>query len=250
MNIRKIFSKDLTIVILFVIITGILVASAFWAYHEFMTSPPHVDDVKYPVRGIDISAHNGEIDFNKVAQSGIEFVFIKVSEGGDFNDRNFVRNYEGARGAGLKTGFYHFFRFDRDGIVQALNFVRTIGSRKSDLGLAIDVEKDGNKTSVPKELIVKHLTSMVEYLNLLGYRVTFYTNLEGYYDYIAENFPGAPLWICRFKENPVNAEWTFWQYSHSGIIEGIEGKVDLDAFCGTRKEWEAFLNGAVWPYTD
>lgn len=215
-----------------------------------MSSPPYVDAGRYPIRGIDISAHNGEIDFKKVAKSGIEFAFIKVSEGRDFNDARFLKNYEAAKSAGLKTGFYHFFRFDRDGVEQAMNFVRTIGSRHTDLGLAIDVEKAGNKDSIPTELVVQRLTRMVDYLNLLGYRVTFYTNLDGYYEYIADNFPGAPLWICRFKEYPVNAEWTFWQYSHTGKVDGINGKVDLDAFCGSREEWEAFLNGAIWPYTD
>ena len=171
-----------------------------------------------------------------------------MSEGVDFNDSRFNYNYTEATKAGIKTGFYHFFRFDKDGVDQALNFVRTIGSRKSDLGLAIDVEKSGNIDSIPTELVVSRLIRMVDYLNLLGHRVTFYTNLEGYNEYIADNFPGYPLWICRFKENPVNAEWTFWQYSHSGHVDGIDGKVDLDVFCGSEKEWQSFLNGAVWPY--
>lgn len=242
--------KDILIAIAFLGVVAALVFSAIWAYKEFMSSPPYVDDIKYPIRGIDISAHNGDIDFKKVAESGIDFVFIKASEGVDFNDKNFKRNYEGAKAAGLKTGFYHFFRFDTDGVEQGVNFVRTVGSRRAELGLAIDVEKAGNKDSIPTDSIIDRLYSMVDYLNLLGYRVTFYTNFDGYIDYLAENFPGAPLWICRFQENPLNAEWTFWQYSHSGEVDGIEGKVDLNAFCGNEKEWDAFLKGALWPYNE
>ena len=57
---------------------------------------------------------------------------------------------------------------------------------------------------------------MVEYLNLLGHRVMFYSNRDGYYEYLADAFPGAPLWICGFSENPIHAEWSFG----NSIIEG------------------------------
>ena len=118
-----------------------------------------------------------------------------------------------------------------------------------DLGLVIDVESAGNPEGVDPDVIKKRLTNMVEYMNLLGHRVMIYTNLDGYYDYIADTLPGFPLWICRFKENPINAEWTFWQFDHHGKIDGVEGDVDLNAFCGSREEWERFLQGDVWPYT-
>ena len=247
----KIFGKPLTDIVVvgvFAVVACCLVLSGIWAYKEFISSPPYVDREKYPVMGIDISSHNGEIDFKKVAESGIEFVFMKVSEGRDFNDSRFNKNYEAAVKAGLKIGFYHFFRFDRNGVEQAINFIETIGDRKSDLGLAIDVEKAGNKDSIPVDSVVSRLTAMVDYLNLSGHRVTFYTNLEGYYEYIADYFPGSLLWICRFKQNPINAEWTFWQYSHSGKIDGINGKVDLNVFCGNRNEWKNYLEGGIWPY--
>lgn len=241
--------KDLIIAGGFALMLLLLVFSAFWAYKYWVSTPPYVDPVRYPVRGIDISAHNGEIDFKKVKKAGYEFVFIKATEGADFNDRNFLRNYDNARREGLKIGSYHFFRFDTDGIEQALNFVRTVGTRKNDLGLVIDVEKTGNPDSIPPPLVRERLFRMVDYMTLLGHRVTFYTNLEGYNTYIADTFPGYPLWICRFKEYPIYTEWTFWQFNHRGKVDGIEGEVDLNAFCGNREEWEQFLNGAVWPYS-
>lgn len=241
--------KDIAIAAVFLVVVLGLLLSAIWAYYEFKTTPPYVSDIKYPIRGIDVSAHNGEIDFKKVAAAGIDFVFIKVSEGADFNDRNFMRNYRNARAAGLKCGFYHYFRFDTDGIQQGMNFARTVGTRNPELGLVIDIEDEGNAKDVPIDLIIERLSAMVDYLNLLGFRITFYTNYDGYYDYIAKYFPGTTLWICRFREYPVNAEWTFWQYSHSGHVDGVPGKVDLDAFCGSKEEWEQFLKGALWPYT-
>ena len=233
----------------FLLVLAILVVSAIWAFHQFKSTPPYVDDEKFPVRGIDISRHNGNIDFKKVAENGMEFVFIKASEGINHRDSLFARNYSEAKKAGLKTGAYHFFRFDADGTAQAINFLQAVGSRPQDLGLVIDVEKTGNPTDISEDIVRKRLTTMVDYMNLLGYRVMIYTNLEGYYQFMAEDLPGYPLWICRFQENPINAEWTFWQFDHHGKIDGIKGDVDLNAFCGSREDWNRFLNGAVWPYT-
>lgn len=242
-------AKDLLAAGGFVAVCLLLLFAAIWAYRQFITTPPYVDPEKYPVRGIDISAHNGQIDFRKVADEGVEFVFIKATEGQDFKDRMFRENYNKATSAGLKTGVYHFFRFDRDGVEQAINLMKALGSRRPELGIVIDVEKNGNPDSIPPEIINRRLTEMVDYLNLLGHRVMFYTNRDGYYEYIVDSFPGYPLWICRFQENPINAEWTFWQFSHKGIVKGVKGDVDLNVFCGNRDEWESFLNGSLWPYT-
>lgn len=242
--------KDLWAAGGFLLVCLLLIFAAFWAYRQFMTTPPYVDPEKYPVRGIDVSAHNGNIDMQKVADAGFDFVFIKATEGVDFKDANFRRNYDNAVKAGLKAGIYHFFRFDRDGVEQAINLLKTVGSRTPPLGLVIDVEKTGNPDSVAPNLINRRLTQMVEYLNLLGHRIMFYTNRDGYYDYIAESFPGYPLWICGFSETPINAEWSFWQFNHRGKVDGVTGDVDLNAFCGSRDEWNRFLNGALWPYEE
>ena len=239
--------KEIFFGILFLGVICLLVFSVIRAYKEYRTTPPYVDPVKYPVRGIDISHHNGEIDFKKVKESGIDFVFVKASEGVTHRDSLYKTNIEMARRAGLKTGAYHFFRFDTDGVDQALNFLKTVGHPTPELGLVVDVEAPGNPDIEPN-IVKKRLISMVEYMNLLGYKVMIYTNLDGYYDYIEDTLPGYPLWICRFKENPINAEWTFWQYDHHGKVDGIKGDVDLNAFIGSREDWARFLQGEEWPY--
>lgn len=242
--------KDIGAAILFLCVICLLGWSAWWAYRQYIYTPPFVDPDKYPVRGIDISRHNGIIDFEKVKDSGIEFVFIKASEGTTHKDTLYSHNVSGAKNVGLKTGAYHFFRFDSDGVEQAINFLRTVGPHHPELGLVIDVENAGNPSNIDPEDIKKRLSSMVEYMNLLGHRVMIYTNLDGYYDYVEDILPGYPLWICRFKENPINAEWTFWQYDHHGKIDGVKGDVDLNAFCGSRDDWERYLQGDLWPYTN
>lgn len=242
--------KDIIVAVAFLTVCFLLFFTVKWAYREFKYTPPYVDPDVYPVRGIDVSAHNGPIDMQKVKDAGMEFVFIKATEGKSFVDKNFRSNYDKALQTGLKIGVYHFFRFDRDGVEQAINLLRTVGSRKPHLGLVIDVEKTGNPDSIPDELINTRLTQMVDYLNLLGHRVMFYSNRSGYYDYISESFPGSPLWICAFSRNPVNAEWTFWQFNHRGKVKGVTGDVDMNAFCGSREQWDGFLEGKLYPYTD
>lgn len=231
----------------FIMLAVMLVLAAVWAVNQFYVSPPYVDPERYPVRGIDISSHNGMVNLDAAADDGIEFVFIKASEGGDFRDDNFRLNYEKAVAAGLKTGAYHFFRFDTDGVSQALNFLQAVGDRHLPLGLIIDVEEHGNPTDIPHYLIQERLSAMVDYLSMKGHRVTFYTNRKGYYQYLKENFRGFPLWICSFSSTPIYTEWTFWQYNHKGRVKGISGNVDLNVFCGSKNEWTDFLIGAYHP---
>lgn len=234
--------SNIDVCIDFLTVAVLVCFAGIWAANQFLITPPYVSENKFPVRGIDISSHNGDIDFKEVASDNIDFVFIKATEGADFKDSKFIQNYNAARRNGLKTGAYHFFRFETDGVSQALNLLRTIGPRKLDIGIAIDVEKYGNKTGINPDSIAERLTSMIDFLNLCGHRVIFYSNREGYYDYIEPNFPGYPLWICGFTETPIQTEWIFWQYDHHGHVKGIKGDVDLNTFAGTRKDWENYIN--------
>lgn len=233
--------RDIIVSLGFPVVIIMLIAAAVLAFWSFKTSPPYVDPEKYPIRGIDVSAHNGMMNLDAVKDAGYEFIFIKASEGETFKDSNFRLNYEKAVAAGLKTGAYHFFRFDRDGVAQAQNFLNVVGGRRLDLGLAVDVEKFSNDTTLNHDVVKDRLVSMIEYLNLKGYRVILYSNADGYYDIIQSVAPGECLWICSFSSIPINENWTFWQYNHHGKVSGIQGDVDLNTFFGNKKEWEEFL---------
>lgn len=232
---------DIQIAVDFAIVMCLLVFAAFWAWRQYLTSAPYVDPVKYPVRGIDVSAHNGMMNFDAVVADGIKFVFIKATEGTDFTDSNFRLNYDKARRAGLKVGAYHFFRFDADGVDQAINLMKVIGNRELDLGIAVDVERDGNPAKVPEDSIKIRLRDMTEYLNLRGFRVLFYANRDGFYDLLMPELEGMPIWICSFYETPLSADWTFWQYNHRGRVKGIRGDVDMNAFGGSEDDWRQFV---------
>lgn len=239
--------RDLIVSLGFPVVVALLVIAAISAFLHFKTTPPYVDPERYPIRGIDVSSHNGMMNLDAVREAGYEFIFIKASEGEDFKDSNFRLNYDKAVTAGLKTGAYHFFRFDKDGVAQAQNLLQAVGGRHLDLGLAVDVEKQSNDTTISRDLVKERLTTMIEYLNLKGYRVILYSNNEGYYDIIRSAAPGECLWICSFNSIPINENWTFWQYDHHGKVRGIRGDVDLDAYSGNRKEWEEFLRQQQYP---
>lgn len=234
--------------LVFLGVTLFLVWSGIFSIVDFYSSPPYVDPERYPIRGIDVSQHNGLMNLDAARADGIEFIFIKATEGVSHRDQNFRINYLKAHHAGMKIGAYHYFRFDKDGIDQAKNFLETVGKRRLELGLAIDVEDQGNAIGVPADVVVQRLTMMMEYLNLNGKRVILYTNKAGYEKYLMNAFAGYPLWICSFSSTPIDAEWTFWQYNHRGKVDGIIGDVDLNAFCGRHEEWKNFLNGKLWPY--
>lgn len=236
--------KDIKVAIWFLLVVVLLGAAAWWAYLRYITTPPYVDPARYPIRGLDISWHNGYSNLDAAADEGYEFVWLKATEGVTSRDENFALNFQKAKHAGLKVGAYHFFRFDRDGVEQAQNLLKTIGNRPLDLGIALDVEESGNASNVPLDSIKARLQIMVEYLNMRGHRVMFYSNRQGLEKYLLPEFEGFPLWVCSFTDNSVYDDWTFWQYSHRGKVRGVRGDVDLNTFNGSRREWEEWLRSA------
>jgi lysozyme len=130
-----------------VVIGSILISYLFWYYEP--------DRRAYPLRGIDVSHHQGTIDWRKVASDDVAFAFIKASEGGDHRDRLFARNWNEAEAAGVKAGAYHFFTFCRSGRDQAANFLQVLGERKGALPAALDLEFGGNCAAKPEASDIK-----------------------------------------------------------------------------------------------
>lgn len=234
--------NDIFIFICFIIAAAILVWAAWAAWEHFRTTPPYIDRERYPVMGIDVSSHNGNADFRKAKDEGVEFVWIKATEGADFRDKKFSDNHLRAGQNGLKRGAYHFFRFDKDGVEQAINLLSAIGPRKLEMGVAIDVESSGNPEGIASEAIRERLEAMTDYLNLRGIAPTLYCNKKDYYSYMNESQPGNSLWVCSLSEEPSASACTFWQFSHTGKVKGLQGSVDMNVFVGNRQEWIDFLS--------
>ena len=244
----KVFKRVLIgLAVLFVLLLGFLGYENRHTIYYWWHGEVVVDRSKYPIVGIDISSHNGDIDFYKVKNDDFSFVIIKASEGEDVLDSLFTTNYNRAKANGLKVGAYHYFRKNTDGINQAKNFVEAVGWRKLDLPLVIDVEDEIND-KVSDDITMKNLNFMIDNLQSRGFKVMIYTNGNGYKKYVKDRpFVNVNLWLCSFKkpDDIAHIPHQLQQYSHHGRVNGINGDVDLDVFNGNEKQWEQWLSNAA-----
>ena len=228
----------------------VVLGGAYLFWHYVLPHSVNVDRYRYPVAGIDVSKHNGEIDFEKVAADDYQFVFIKASEGKTYQDEAFARNYEGARDAGLMVGAYHFFRKNRTGEEQAANLLSVIKGKPLDLPLVIDLEDDwGNGATTSRETALKRVLEMIEILDDKGYDVMIYTNLDGYGKYYMGMLGDHDLWLCSFTSPDMLTDkpHRFQQFSHEGVVAGVKGDVDLNVWRGSKREWQHYLEQVKQP---
>jgi lysozyme len=222
-------------ILIAVILALLAVELGMIAYDRWFAEGAVPDRSLYPSRGIDISHHNGDINFDKLSskEADVDFVYIKATEGTDFVDPEFIGNARRSVASGIPTGAYHFFRYDTDGEMQALNFLHAMRGRGFKLPPAIDVEDWGNPDGHEKALIVERLRALTDALMKAGYTPIIYTNIDGYHRLIRGNFDNLPLWISSFSYPPLDTDpenrcWTIWQYSHRGDIRGISSPTDLN----------------------
>ena len=228
----------------------VVLLGGYLAYRYILPHSVNVDRYRYPIAGIDVSKHNGDIDFNQVRDDDYQFVFIKASEGMTYRDDAFDRNYRGARAAGLKVGAYHFFRKNRTGEEQASNLLKAISGKEFDLPLVIDLEDDwGNGATVNRQAALERVMDMIEILNGKGYQVMIYTNLDGYNKYYKDMLGDHDLWLCSFTSPDMLKDKThrFQQFSHEGAVQGVKDKVDLNVWRGSKKEWNRYLEQVKRP---
>lgn len=186
--------------------------------------------------GIDISSHNGYVDYNSVKASNISYVYIKATEGVDWQDYSYNRNYLGAKAAGLKVGFYHFFSNYTSPTEQAIDFYNTIKDKPYDLLPCLDIET--NRLEVGKtEMSNRALEFLQEFEKLSGQRCVVYTGSYFGQDLLDYRVYQYPLWIAHYKNwgSPrIPSGWknnyVGWQFSENGSINGINGDVDLNEF--------------------
>ncbi len=246
----KVFKRvTIGLAVLLVVLGGIWCYKNRHALYYWWHGEVVVDRSKYPIVGIDISSHNGDIDFYRVKNDDYSFVIIKASEGVDFQDNRFTSNYNRAKANDLKVGAYHYFIMNSDGINQAKNFIEAVGWRKLDLPLIIDIEEDDRlNKNVRDDIAIKNLDAMIDNLLSRGFKVMIYTNGNGYKKYVKDRqrLINVGLWLCSFQdpEKINDTPHQLQQYSKHGRVKGINGDVDLNVFNGNEKEWEKWLSNA------
>lgn len=200
----------------------------------------------YSVYGIDVSRHQGKIDWahlkeNMSKEAPITFVFTKATEGSDFTDANFKRNFEEAGKHGFIRGAYHYFSTKSTGMAQAEMYIKTVKLKKGDLPPVIDIEeRPKDKTRFLQEL--KIFISKIE--EHYGVKPILYSYKKFKKNYLSEAyFNKYPLWIAHYyvSELDEDIEWLMWQCSDIGIVPGIEPNVDINIFNGNIEQLKSLL---------
>jgi lysozyme len=178
------------------IATVLVVVSYAW----FVWLPGHRPSLRPgEVYGIDVSHHQGPIDWDRVAPDGIGFAYIKATEGGDFVDERFADNWSGAARAGLRRGAYHFFTFCTPGAVQARHFLDVVPDDASALPPAVDLELAQNCAERPEPADLMH--ELEAYLAVVeaarGQRVVLYVGDDVEDRYAIRDELDRPLWLPR-----------------------------------------------------
>lgn len=180
--------------------------------------------------GIDVSHHQGPIEWERVAGDDISFAYIKATEGGDFVDPRFQENWIGSGEAGLARGAYHFFTLCSSGDVQARHFLLTAPPEAGALPPAVDLEIAGNCRAAPEAATVRR--ELDEFLQLVeaatGQTVLLYVGDDFEERYRVAETLGRPLWVRRFLRRPDVRGWVVWQVTGFAHVDGIDGAVDLD----------------------
>jgi lysozyme len=195
---------------------------------------------KYPIRGVDVSHHQGRVDWNAVRASGISFAYIKATEGSDFTDGQFAENWEKTAVAGLLRGAYHFFTLDSSGEAQASHLIATVPIDDAALPPAIDLEFSGyNKNRRPTSESFRRELSIFYDALCTRYHTTpvVYTTRDFQEQYLAR-MPIERLWIREVLTTP-RRSWLFWQFTPRGRVKGVATFVDLNVFSGSESDLRA-----------
>jgi lysozyme len=187
----------------------------------------------FPTIGIDVSHHQGEMDwdrlFNKTGyDSLIHFVYCKATEGNTHLDTQWERNRRMLNDLGIPNGAYHFFIPTDEPRPQAKHFLAHWKKRDIDLPPALDVEKEGFSD---EDLIAKMKIWLNEVENKTGMRPIIYTSLNFYETKFQNDFKNYKFWIAAYSRKPpcINDERIIhWQFSETGRIPGTREKVDLN----------------------
>lgn len=198
------------------------------------------------IKGIDVSAHQGNINWKMVKEAGTAFAMIRAGYGknADQKDKCFDANVKGAQAAGLHVGAYHYSyaKSVADAKAEAETFLRWIAPYKLDYPVAFDIE-DTSQVALGKATLTAICKAFCETVEKAGYYVCIYANpawLKTYLD--APALAQYDLWLAHWTDNPTKAySYGMWQYTSDGDVAGINGRVDLNL---AYKDYPAIIKAA------
>lgn len=239
--------------LLAILAIGIIGFLGWWWFAGSAPDFEHYDDfgieipTNFQIHGIDVSKYQQRINWEAVKamqakEVKIGFVFIKATEGLGNMDQQFRRNWENAGEVGMPRGAYHFFLAPKSGAEQAENFIRRVELQKGDLPPVLDVEQTYGVSGPKLRAGVKAFLDRLE--AHYGVKPIIYTNVDFYNRHLKDEFDEYPLWVAHYlqKDRPrIARNWAFWQYSETGRVTGIRGKVDFNVFNGDSTDFRDLL---------
>jgi len=208
-----------------------------------------------PIQGIDVARYQENVDFARARAAGTHFVFMKATEGKDYIDPNFRLNWQRARDAGMPRGAYHFMTWCSLASEQAAWFTQNVPYDPSALPPVLDLEWNNHSSCKVKPSKADALEKIRLMLDVMerhsGKLPIIYTDINFHRDILAgEYFPNA-FWLRSTAAEPheryENRPWTFWQYTQTGVVPGVRGEVDRNAFYGSTEDWLMFLHTGCDP---
>ncbi|NHD16935.1 MULTISPECIES: GH25 family lysozyme [unclassified Actinopolyspora] len=199
--------------------------------------------------GIDVSNHNGSIDWNRVAASGQKYAFVLATDGGNFTNPMFQQQFQGAKDAGMLAGAYHFGRPNGSAVAQADRLMDNMGSVNDGRTLppVLDLEvspstggcygKTTGQMHAWTQAFLDRVQSRTGQQGIIYASPSFWSNcMAG-----SQAFSEYPLWLASYgvSQPSVPGGWSnysFWQYTNKGTVPGISGPVDINRFQGSGKD--------------
>jgi lysozyme len=221
---------------------------------NFGDADPHAWDGRapsaYPVHGTDVSRYQSAIDWRAARAAGVNFVFVKATEGADNTDPMFDQHFRAARAAGVRAGGYHFWYHCASGAAQARNFIRQVPRARGTLPPVLDIEWTPTSPTctrrTPQDELLREAQAFIEIVRShYGQRPLVYVTVDIFRERELWRLRGVEFWLRSVAGHPAQvhpgSSWTFWQYSSTGLIPGVAGEADLNAFRGSAADWAAWL---------
>ncbi len=203
----------------------------------------------FPVHGIDAARFQGQMNWREIKRQGIQFAWLKATEGGDLLDPEFKGNWRAAKRAGIPVGAYHFYYFCTDPDTQAKNFIKNVPRLRGGMPPVLDLEWNPFSPTCVLRPPAKEVRRVAN---------RFISIIERHYQTRVVVYTAPDFWerndVARLKrefwlrstakhvEKRYGVKgWQFWQYTATGVLKGIEKEVDFNCFNGGKGQWNKWL---------
>lgn len=220
----------------FILLLLILGGLGYWGYTAVINRQININKLFLggQIVGVDVSSYQENVDFGKLKEQGVQFAYIKATEGSTHVDSSFKEKWADAQGAGVASGAYHYFVYSVSGSEQAQNFINTVGELDGRLIPAVDMELTPEEVLNPPVVddVVRGLKSFLAVVEeKYGVKPLIYSQKDYYDKYLAADFSSYPRW-ARNVYYPIyidlNNDWTVWQYNDHGEMDGYSGEKYID----------------------